>query len=78
MPDFISREVIAYADYHDRKGTWHGKSTWFWYWSLVEEVIELGLSLLRLHEGPARHELKQVGSCAINFMRELNRQRKLR
>lgn len=65
----------TYADEKEREGTWHGKSILFWYLSLIEEVTELGLSLVGLHEHPAEFELKQVSSVAMNFTRELRRRK---
>lgn len=71
--DDTSKLFASYADMHEKKGTWHGKSILFWYVSLIEEVIELGLSLLHLHKHKPSLELMQISSVAINFSRELNR-----
>lgn len=65
--------TVQMANAYEIKATWKDKSRWFWYWSLVEEVIELGLSLLGLHKDPPKLELLQIGSVSINFLRHLHR-----
>lgn len=59
-------EVIAHeSKYH---GMWWDKGNWFWFFSLLEEVIELGLSLAHLHRHPPELELKQIASISIGWM----------
>ena len=59
---------------HKHRNTWRDKSDWYWFRGLCEEVIELGLSLLRLHRGPTNWELAQISAIAMNWM-EMRTQR---
>jgi hypothetical protein len=59
-------EVIQHEyKYH---GMWWDKGDWFWFFSLLEEFIELFLSLLRLHRHPPELELKQISAISIGWM----------
>ena len=50
------------------KNTWTDKPSAFWFFGLLEEVVELGLSLLGLHRHAPEYELKQISSIALNWM----------
>ena len=49
--------------------TWQDAEESVWREGLQEEVEELFDSLDHLHEGPVEHELRQIGSIAINWLR---------
>lgn len=51
----------------EHRNTWENRSNLFWYVSLLEEVMELGLSLLGLHKDKPGFELAQIASIAINW-----------
>lgn len=58
------------------RSTWRTRSGWFWLAMLWEEVIEavpqgvqeLSLTMLRLHQGPARWKKTQVASISIHWL----------
>jgi len=58
-------EIQELVDYYGQ--TWKDKSQLFWFVSLLEEVIELGLSLLGLHKDTPEYEIAQIASIAINW-----------
>lgn len=60
-----SEAILNLAIYH--RETWRNKHQWFWFLSLLEEVLELGLSLLGLHKDRPEHELKQIAAICINW-----------
>lgn len=49
---------------------WKEASNWYRLRRLFEEFVELALCLVGLHEGPARHELEQIASEAMNWMEQ--------
>lgn len=59
-------EVLALKDQHQQ--TWRGKPEWYWMLGLTEEVIELALSLVNLHDGPIEWELQQIAAIALNWL----------
>lgn len=52
--------------------TWRHRPEWRWYLGLWEEVIELGLALLKLHSDSPDWELRQIGAIAINWQEMRN------
>lgn len=46
--------------------TWADKPDWYWFTGLIEEVVELTLTLIGLHKGPVEWELLQIASIAMN------------
>ena len=48
--------------------TWRDRPQWYWMLGLLEEVIELGLSLMGLHEGPVEWELLQIAAICLNWI----------
>ncbi len=73
----VVERVIAYANEHDAKKTWWGKTDAEWLVGLTEEYLELHLALDGEHEHSPEFELLQIASCAINFLRHLERQGKV-
>ena len=51
--------------------TWSDKTQLYWFVSLIEECIELGLALIGLHEHDPGFELAQIASIAINWRRHI-------
>ena len=47
---------------------WRTRGNLYWFTHLVEEVIELGFSLVGLHKDPPELELKQIASICINWL----------
>jgi hypothetical protein len=62
----ITDEVLELKQKHI--ATWRDKPEWFWMLSLLEEVAELGLSLIGLHAGPPDWELKQIVAICLNWL----------
>lgn len=62
----VQQLVDGHAD------TWQDKPDWFWFLSLLEEVGELGMALLGLHEHAPEFELAQIASIAINWRNRIN------
>ena len=56
------------AAIHWKRRTWQDKPDWYWFLGLLEEVIELGLSLLRLHCHTPESEMAQIASICGNWM----------
>lgn len=50
------------------KNYWHEKSDAYWFWRLLQEVIELGFSLVGLHKDPSKWEKMQIAAICINWM----------
>lgn len=67
----VEEDVIELKRKHHT--TWLDKPDWFWYLSLLEEFIELGLCLAGLHKGPVEWELNQISSIAANWLEKANR-----
>lgn len=66
----VEENIIELKRKHNT--TWRDKPSWFWYLSLLEEVIELGLSLIGLHKDPPQWELNQISSIAANWYERLD------
>lgn len=60
------QDVVELADQH--RDTWRERGDLKWYLGLLEEVLELGLCLLGLHEGPVDWELLQIAAIALNWL----------
>ena len=52
---------------HKHATTWRDKSQLTWVCGLLEEVCELMLSLVGLHDGPVDHELMQIAAICMNW-----------
>lgn len=63
------KRVIKLRDEH--RQTWRSEGDLHWALGLLEEVAELLLALVGLHEGPADWELCQIASIAINWMEKM-------
>lgn len=61
-------EIKVLASKREHETTWTDKSKWFWYLSLLEEVVELGLALLGWHKDPVELELKQISGITMNWL----------
>lgn len=59
-------KITCLKNHHEN--TWRDRPDWRWYFSLFEEFVELGLSLIGLHKGPVEWELMQIASIAANWM----------
>jgi len=70
MSDVESRTLYLKEQY---KKHWLDKSNWYWFISLVEEVVELGLALVGLHRHTPEYELYQVASIAMNWLEKRGR-----
>jgi hypothetical protein len=68
MSDII-KETVELKEVHIL--TWRKKNNFYWICGLLEEVIELILSLLKLHIGPPRWELTQITAICMNFAEKL-------
>lgn len=60
----VQETADRYRDY------WKDKSDWYWYWRLVQEVVELGLCMAGLHDDSSEHEKIQIASICINWLRK--------
>ncbi len=56
------------AAIHWKRKALHTRPDWRWYLGLLEEVIELGLSLLGLHHHTPESEMCQIASICGNWM----------
>lgn len=56
------------AAIHWKQGTWQDKPDWYWFFGLLKEVIELGLSLLNLHHHTPESEMAQIASICGNWI----------
>lgn len=63
----VATDVIALADRHAHR--WQDRDDHYWFARLSQEVGELGSSLVGDHKDPPEHELRQIGSIAINWLR---------
>ena len=59
--------VSAMAEQH--RDTWRGKPESYWLARLVGEVGELAGSLVGDHPDPVDHELVQIASISINWLK---------
>jgi hypothetical protein len=57
--------VICLAREHAK--TWRNQDDSYWFARLVEEVGELGGSLVGNHEGPVEWELTQIAAICVNW-----------
>ena len=57
---------------HKHKNLWQDEDDSFWREKLKDEVHELFDTLDELHEGPVTHELHQIATIAINWLRRLD------
>jgi hypothetical protein len=63
-------EVIALVEcYRDK---WDDKDDSYWFMRLSQEVGELGSSLAGDHDDTPEHELRQIASIAMNWLRKRN------
>ena len=67
MSDATIRKVLRMQKSHAE--TWANESAWIWLINLQEEMDELRMTMLGEHEGPIEHELCQISSIAINWLR---------
>ena len=56
-------------------GLWRDRDDSYWLMRLVQEVGELASSLACDHDDTPEHELKQIGSIAINWLAKREAQR---
>ena len=71
FPDAPVLEVERLVEYADRhREYWQGKDDSFWLKRLVEEVEELDGVLAGIHDDTVEHELRQIGSICINWLRK--------
>ena len=63
----IDSGVQATADRY--KDYWKDRNDMYWYWRLVQEVVELGFVLLGWHHDTPEHERVQIASMMINWNR---------
>lgn len=59
-------QTIELKELH--KTTWRDKPEWFWFISLLEEFVELGLSLAGLHKHRPELELSQIAAICLNWL----------
>lgn len=71
--DHYAQEVVDWEAKYNAKKQWHDEDLGYWYRSLVEEFLELTLSLDGKHEHPPEVELKQIGAIAIGMRRHIDR-----
>lgn len=57
----------------EHQQTWRDKSDWFWLLGLLEEFVELALSLAGLHRHAPEVELRQIAAIAINWLEKRGR-----
>jgi hypothetical protein len=70
----IRRSIVSLAVQH--KDTWRDKPESYWFARLVQEVGELGSSLVGDHDDPAEWELKQIATICENWLRLREQQSK--
>ena len=63
----VIRKVLKIQESHAE--TWANDSNWIWLINLQEEIDELRMTMLGEHEGLIEHELCQIASIAINWLR---------
>ncbi len=63
----IQREVDTL--FYEHRHTWEREGRLHWFLGLLEEVAELGLSMIGLHKGPPEWELTQIAAIAMNMRR---------
>ena len=62
VEDAVAALVEKYSE------QWRDKDDHYWLARLIQEVGELGSSLVGDHEDTPEHELKQIASIAINWL----------
>ncbi len=50
------------------KTYWRNKNSFYWYYKLVQEVLELGFSLIGWHKDPIELELAQIAGICTNWL----------
>lgn len=63
-----ARIVVDWAEVY--RDTWQDKPESHWLAGIMEEVLELALSLEGKHEHTPELELKQIAAIAINWLRK--------
>lgn len=58
-------KVYVLADKHRK--TWVGKSRWYWFFGLLEEVWELFWAIVGTHEHRPSYELMQIAAICLNM-----------
>ena len=66
MESKIMLSVVLLAEQHGE--TWRDKSESVWFAGLIEEVAELGQSLVGKHEHPPETELYQIAAICMNWL----------
>jgi len=56
------KQALQYRD------TWRGGADCYWLAKLVEEVGELAVAIVGIHEHTVEHELDQIGSICMNWL----------
>lgn len=69
----IVEKVVLLKEKHGT--TWRDKSEWYWAMGLLEEILELIGSLLRIHSGPTDWELMQISAICMNWLELRNERR---
>ena len=69
----VENRVLLLKRHHNT--TWRGRSDLYWLFSLIEEMGELALALLGLHDGPVEWELQQIAAIAMNWMEKKRREK---
>jgi len=65
----MSAEELAVIELRRKhSNTWRDKSDDFWYRGLVEELLELSLSLDGQHKDSPEFELTQISAIAMNWL----------
>ena len=67
IADVVEKVLIMQKEHAE---TWANDSNWIWLINLQEEIDELRMTMLGEHEGPIEHELCQIASIAINWLRK--------
>ena len=60
-------EWLVIRERRKYKSHWRTKPDRYWYWRLLQEVVELGLALLGVHKDMPEWELKQISGICINW-----------
>ena len=68
--DKALEKIREYANRYRRTAPhWRDKDQGYWFQRLMQECGELGGALAGDHEGPPEHEIAQIGSIAVNWLR---------
>lgn len=62
----IVQETIKLKEQH--RETWRSEPDSYWFARLVQEVGELGSSLVGDHDDPAEWELMQIAAICLNWL----------